>query len=94
MEPMRMLWSACVRRTRSGKILGPGERVGRWDSLKALTIDAAWQIREEERKGSIEVGKLADLVILDGDPLSVEEEAILDIEVVETFKEGKSVYKA
>ena len=93
-EPMRMMWSACVRRTRSGKILGPGERVGRWDSLKALTIDAAWQIREEDRKGSIEVGKLADLVILDGDPLTAEEDAILDIEVVETFKEGKSVYKA
>ena len=46
----------------------PNERVDAMTALKAMTIDAAWQIREEEMKGTIEAGKLADLVILDADP--------------------------
>lgn len=75
-------------------IIGPDERVDRWQALRAITIDAAWQIREESQKGSIEVGKLADLVILDGDPLAVSEDKILDIRVIETLKEGRTVYKA
>jgi hypothetical protein len=78
---------------RSGKVLGPDERVDRWESLKALTINAAWQLREEDQKGTIAAGKLADLVILDGDPLKVPEDKILEIKAVETFKEGKRVYK-
>jgi len=61
--------------------------------LEALTVNAAWQLREEKEKGTIEAGKLADLVILDGNPLAVETDAILNIKAVETFKEGRSVYK-
>ena len=93
MDPMRMMWSAITRRSRGGKAIGPDERVDRWESLKALTINAAWQLREEDQKGTIAAGKLADLVILDGDPLKVPEDKILEIKAVETFKEGKSVYK-
>lgn len=94
MEPMRMIWSAVTRQSREGDIIGPDERVDRWQALRAITIDAAWQIREESQKGSIEVGKLADLVILDGNPLAVSEDEILDIRVIETLKEGKTVYEA
>ena len=54
---------------------------------------AAWQLREEDQKGTIAAGKLADLVILGGNPLTVETDKILEIKAVETFKEGKSVYK-
>jgi predicted amidohydrolase YtcJ len=93
MDPMRMMWSAITRRSRGGKAIGPDERVDRWESLKALTINAAWQIREEDQKGTIETSKLADLVILDGNPLTVETDAILNIKAVETIKEGKTVYK-
>ena len=93
MDPMRMMWSAITRRSRVGKVIGPDERVDRWESLKALTINAAWQLREEDQKGTIAAGKLADLVILDGDPLTVPEEKILEIKTVETFKEGKSVFR-
>lgn len=93
MDPMRMMWSAVTRRSRAGKIIGPNERIDRWESLKALTVNAAWQIREENVKGTIAAGKLADLVILDGNPLTVETDKILDIQVLETFKEGKTVYK-
>lgn len=93
LEPMRMIWSAMTRQAREGNIIGPDERVDVWLALKALTIDAAYQIFEEDSKGTLEAGKLADLVILDANPLTVETDAILDIQVVETFKEGESVYR-
>ena len=94
MDPMRVMWSSVTRQAREGQVIGPDERIDRWNALKALTINAAWQIREEDQKGTIEAGKLADLVILDGNPLTVETDDILTIKVVETLKEGKSVYKA
>jgi predicted amidohydrolase YtcJ len=93
MDPMRVMSSACTRRSRGGRVIGPNERVDRWESLKALTVNAAWQLREEKDKGTIEVGKLADLVILDGNPLTVDEDRILGIKVLETLKGGKSVYR-
>jgi predicted amidohydrolase YtcJ len=92
MEPMRMVWSAVSRLSRSKYIIGPDERIDPWQALKALTIEAAWQIREEDQKGTLQVGKLADLVILDGNPLTMATDRILDIAVVETFKEGNTVY--
>lgn len=93
-EPMRMVYTAVERLSRKGEVIGPDERVSPWQALKALTIEAAWQIREEGQKGTIEAGKLADLVILDADPTAVPSADILKIAVVETFKEGKSVYRA
>lgn len=92
MDPLRMMWSAVTRQSRGGKVIGPNERIDRWESLKALTINAAWQLREEDQKGTIAAGKLADLVILDANPLTVETDKILEIKVLETFKEGKRVY--
>jgi len=70
MDPMQLLWSATERLTASGYLLGPEQRVSRLDALRALTIDAAWQSELEAVLGSLEVGKLADLVVLSGDPLS------------------------
>lgn len=93
-DPMRMVWSAVARTSRSGVVMGADERVDPWQALKALTIEAAWQIREENDKGTLSTGKLADLVILDADPTAVPTDEILDISVVETFKEGRSVYCA
>ena len=93
MEPMRVVWTAVARQAREGEIIGPDERVDRWQALKAITIEAAWQIREEDQKGTIREGKLADMVILDGNPLTIDSAKIVDIRVVETFKEGKTVYK-
>ncbi|MCS5691959.1 amidohydrolase family protein [Cyanobium sp. FGCU-6] len=93
-EPMRMVQTAVERISRKGEVIGPQERVSPWQALKALTIEAAWQIREEGEKGTIEPGKLADLVILDADPTAVPAADILNIAVVETFKEGRSVYRA
>jgi predicted amidohydrolase YtcJ len=92
-EPMRMTQTAMDRTSRKGVVIGPDERIDCWSALKALTIDAAWQIREENSKGTIETGKLADLVILDANPMTTPVEKISGIKVVETFKEGKSVYQ-
>ena len=93
LEPMRMTQTAMDRLSRKGVVIGPDERVDVWTALKALTVDAAFQIREEKEKGTLEPGKLADLVILEADPTTTDVEKISDIEVIETFKEGKSVYK-
>ncbi len=81
------------RTTRSGQVLGPDQRVTPLEALKSITIYAAYQYFEEGSKGSIEAGKLADLVILSDDPLSVSPEALWDLEVLETIKEGETVFK-
>ncbi|TCC87458.1 amidohydrolase [Pedobacter hiemivivus] len=87
------VYSAVNRKTRSGRILGPNERIKPIEALKAITINAAYQYHEEDSKGSLKVGKLADMVILDQDPLTINPEKIREIKVMETIKEGKSVYK-
>jgi predicted amidohydrolase YtcJ len=92
-DPMFMIWSAVHRISRNGVVIGPNERVDVWTALRALTIDAAYQYFEEDTKGSLKPGKLADLVILSANPLKVEPMTIKDITVEETFKEGETVYR-
>jgi len=84
--------TAVNRVSRSGRVLGEGERVTPLEALEAVTIDGARQYGEQGRKGSLEPGKLADLVILSGNPLTVEPAAIKEIRVVETIKEGKTIW--
>ena len=81
------------RRTPSGLVIGPDERVTPYQALKAVTAHAAWQIKEERSKGSLEVGKLADLVILERNPLTVDPATIKDIAVLETIKEGRTIFR-
>jgi predicted amidohydrolase YtcJ len=94
LDPMFILWTSANRISRSGQIIGPDERIAPHDGLRALTIDAAYQYGEEDRKGSIEIGKLADFAILDTNPTKVDVAKIKDVKVSETIKEGKTVYKA
>jgi predicted amidohydrolase YtcJ len=93
-DTMRVLSATVTRRTRSGDILGPTQRVPVEVALKAMTIWPAYQHFEEKTKGSIEVGKLADFVILTEDPTAVAPLMLDQIKVAETIKEGQSVYKA
>lgn len=93
-DQMMVLWTAVNRKLRSGAVLGPDERVSALDAIKAITINAAYEYFEERSKGSIEPGKLADLVILDNNPLKVDPDAIKGIKVVETIKEGETIYRA
>ena len=89
---MRVLHSAVNRVTRSGAILGAEHKLSPMDAIKAMTIWPAYQHFEEDHKGSLEVGKLADLVILDRNPLEVDPASIKDIVVLETIKAGRSIY--
>jgi predicted amidohydrolase YtcJ len=91
-DSMRVLDATVTRRSRSGDIIGPDQRVDVLTALKAMTLWPAWQHFEEETKGSIEVGKLADLVILDQDPTAIDPETLDTIKVAETIKEGVTVF--
>ena len=86
------VWSAVNRVTSGGRELGPEQRMTPREAVRAVTIDAARQLFEEERKGSIEVGKLADLVLLAANPLTADPMRIREIVVEETVKEGETVY--
>lgn len=91
---IRVLDATVNRTTRSGQVLGPEHRVSPWIALQAMTLWPAWQHFEADRKGSIEVGKLADLVVLSGNPLTVPHAQLIDLKVLQTIKEGVVVYQA
>lgn len=91
-DPLFAVWSAVNRTSRSGQIIGRDERISPYQALKATTKNAAYVYFEEDSKGTLTAGKLADLVILDANPLTVAPNAIKDIEVVSTIKEGKTIY--
>ena len=90
---LETIWCAVNRVTKKGTILGKNERIEVIDAIKAVTINAAYQYFEENEKGSIKEGKYADLVILNQNPLLVEKEKIKDIQVLETIKNGKTIFK-
>lgn len=93
-DSMRVLDATVTRRARgSGRIVGPEHRVDVITALKAMTIWPAYHHFEDKTKGSIEVGKLGDLVILSKDPTTVEPATIADIKVTETIKEGKTIFR-
>ncbi|MEN9568799.1 MAG: hypothetical protein RL172_30 [Bacteroidota bacterium] len=88
-----VIYSAVNRLSRTKKVIGAAERISPYNALRSLTTWAAFQYFEEDTKGTLTKGKLADLVILDKNPLKVAPEAIMDIQVVSTIKEGKVVYQ-
>jgi predicted amidohydrolase YtcJ len=92
LDQLFVIWSAVNRLSRSGVVIGADQRITPLEALKAITINAAYQYQEEASKGSLELGKLADLVILDRNPLKVAPMEIKDIKVLETIKEGKTIY--
>ena len=92
-DQMMVVWTAVNRVSRNGKIIGSEERITPYQALQAITLNAAYQYFEEDKKGSLTEGKLADLVILDNNPLKVDPMSIKDIKVFETIKEGKTVFK-
>lgn len=94
LDQMFLIWTAVNRRSRSGAIIGDDQRVTAWEALQAITINAARQYGETDLKGTLEPGKLADLVVLDGNPLNAEPMDIKNIQVVQTIKEGSAVYGA
>src|SRR5664279_151329 len=90
---MMVLWTTVNRVSRSGTVIGADERLTPYEALKTITIWGAYQHFEEKNKGSLITGKLGDLVILSANPLKVDPMKIKDIQVMETIKEGKTVFK-
>lgn len=94
--PLQMIEMAVTRKTwkEPGYVLAPDERISVESAIRAMTSEAAWQLYSEHEIGSLEPGKLADLVILDKDPRKVKPDEIKEIKVLETWMDGKQVYSA
>ena len=92
-EPLMGIQSCVTRTDMNGKLWGPNQRISVEEALRLYTLNGAYASFEEDAKGSIEVGKLADLVVLAEDIASVDPFAIKDIPIVETVVDGKSVYE-
>lgn len=89
---MHSVWCAVNRISREGNVIGEDQKIPVYDALKAVTINAAYEYFEEDSKGSIREGKRADLVVLDRNPLETEDRKLKDIRVLETIKDGKTIY--
>lgn len=85
------IWCAVNRITKDGKVLGSDEIIEVLDAIKAVTINAAYQYFEENKKGSIREGKKADLIIVDKNPLKIDKNEIRKIKVLETIKDGEKL---
>ena len=91
-DPFRVISTAVTRKTKNTEvILGSTERVTINDALKAVTINAAWQLFEDDQRGSIMIGKAADFVLLSHNPLHVQSENLKDISVLCTWIDGNKV---
>ena len=93
LDQLFVLSSAVNRISRNGKVIGESQKISALEALKAQTIYAAEQYGEQDLKGSIEEGKLADLVVLSQSPLNVGPSDIKNIKVLETLKNGKTIFK-
>ncbi len=92
-DMLETVWCAAARKTKGGILLGADERISVYEALKAVTCSGAYQYFEENRKGRIAPGMLADFAILDRNPLEAAVEELTQIQVLETIKEGKSIFR-
>lgn len=92
-DMLHSVWCAVNRRTRKGKSIGTEQCIDVYDALKAVTINAAYEYHEENSKGTLEMGKAADMVILDQNPLKAEPLNLREIKVLRTIKDGVTVYE-
>ncbi len=90
---MMILWTTVNRVSRTGVVIGADERLTPYEALQSITIWGAYQHFEEKNKGSFAAGKLGDMVVLSENPLKIDPMKIKDIVVLETIKEGKSIFK-
>lgn len=88
-KPLQLVWAGVNRQTYEGNVAGPEHKVPLDVALKAITIDAAYSIQLEKEVGSIEVGKRANLTVLEKDPYNVEPKDLKDISIWGTMLEGR-----
>ncbi len=88
------IWCAVSRITKDGVVLNEDQKISVLDAIKGVTINAAYQYFEEDKKGSLKVGKLANLIIVDKNPLKIKIDDLKNIQILETIKEGKTLFKS
>lgn len=93
-DAFRVLSATVNRVSRTGEVIGPDQRVPVYIALKSITAWAAYQAFEENLKGTLKEGKLADFVILDKNPLKIDPMELANLKVISTIKEGKTIYQA
>jgi predicted amidohydrolase YtcJ len=93
LDPMTQLWTSMARTSLTGMVSGADQRLTAYEGLQALTTGPAWQVFEENRKGRIKAGLLADFVVLDRNPLETPLDQIRAIKVLETVKQGRTVWR-
>ncbi len=93
-EPLKLLRTAVTRKTRKNEIIGADQTISIEEGIKALTINPAWQMFMEDKVGSLEVGKLADLVVLSENPMEINPDRLDQIQVLETYKGGRALSSA
>lgn len=93
LDPFTQLWSSMARQSLTGVVNGPDQRLSVWQGLQMLTTGPAYQVFEENRKGRIKAGLLADFVVIDKNPLTTPVDQIRGIKVLQTVKEGQTVWK-
>ncbi|WP_072688040.1 amidohydrolase [Rhodococcus marinonascens] len=91
-NPLRNIADAVTRRTRSGRVLGPDERISVLEALRAETINSAWHLHSDDAIGAIMPGMHADFVVLSANPLLVEPDEIADLRILATIMEGRTVF--
>ncbi|RJP26420.1 MAG: amidohydrolase [Candidatus Abyssobacteria bacterium SURF_5] len=88
-EPFRLIQTAVTRKTRNGETIGEEQALSVDEAIKAVTINAAWQLFLEDKVGSLQVGKLADMVVLSENPRKIEPDRLDQIRVIETYRDGR-----
>jgi predicted amidohydrolase YtcJ len=92
--PFVQMYAAVTRKTQSGKVIGPEEAISLMEAIRIYTWNGAYLAKEEDRLGSIEPGKLADLIVIDRDILNLPPEELIETRVLTTIVDGKTVYQS
>ncbi len=93
-EPMMAIQSMVTRKDVRGRVWGPSQRISVTEAMRICTMHGAYASFEEDTKGSLVAGKLADFVILEKDPHDVDPDSIVDINVIRTVLGGRTTYEA
>ncbi len=93
-SPFVQMYAAVTRKSSSGQVVGPEEAIEIMDAIRLYTWNGAYMSKEEDKLGSIELGKLADIIVLNSDILTIDPEDLLNVQVLTTMVNGKIVYEA
>jgi len=91
-KPFRLIQTAVERQTKEGDTIGFNQKNSVLEGLKAMTINAAWQIHKEDKLGSLKVGKYADFIVVDKNPLKIPTSDLEKIKILSTFINGTMVH--